>query len=579
VTYTYQPGTGNVSGVSGPGGETLAFTYDGPLVTGLTWSGEVAGTVTAGYNSSLQLSQLSVNGGAPIALAYDSDGLLSQAGGLTINRSVTNGLISGTSLGVASDSLSYTALGEIARKTVSTGGTPIFDVTYNRDSLGRVSEVNETLSGASTTKTYNYDPAGRLAEVRENGALAAMYEYDLNGNRLRVTRPAGIEVASYDGQDRLATYGTATYTYTRSGELSTKVASGDTTHYEYDVLGNLRRVTRPDASVIEYVLDGMNRRVGKKVNGVLVQGWLYQERFNPVAELDGSGAVVKRFVYATRPEIPDYVITGGGTYRIIADVRGSIRLVVNVADGVVAQQISYDEFGRLLTNSNPGFQPFGYAGGLGDDATGLLRFGTRDYDPVVGRFTTKDHAAFGGGTNVYEYAAGDPLSYSDPSGTCPAYAGGDGLTPTAFDCPPEVLGEWSESHISFDGVSSFEGDPQVLTAVVQASVELDEALNISSIRRLPDNPNYKDNSLHSRNPSGAVDINMIGSQTVSELVKLGCKNLLNRAQKTLEKYLGKDLYESFGPYRFYKPNLGGIFSPSPGLWTLHQTHIHVGVKR
>ena len=33
---------------------------------------------------------------------------------------------------------------------------------------------------------------------------------------------------------------------------------------------------------------------------------------------------------------------------------------------------------------NPGYQPFGFAGGLAD-ALGLVRFGARDYDPRAGR--------------------------------------------------------------------------------------------------------------------------------------------------------------------------------------------------
>jgi RHS repeat-associated protein len=34
--------------------------------------------------------------------------------------------------------------------------------------------------------------------------------------------------------------------------------------------------------------------------------------------------------------------------------------------------------------------PFGFAGGLQDKDTGLVRFGYRDYDPDVGRWTAKE---------------------------------------------------------------------------------------------------------------------------------------------------------------------------------------------
>ena len=51
----------------------------------------------------------------------------------------------------------------------------------------------------------------------------------------------------------------------------------------YDLLGKLTHVTLPDGTNIEYVIDGRNRRVGKKVNGVLVQGFLYQDQLDNLA--------------------------------------------------------------------------------------------------------------------------------------------------------------------------------------------------------------------------------------------------------------------------------------------------------
>ena len=45
------------------------------------------------------------------------------------------------------------------------------------------------------------------------------------------------------------------------------------------------------------------------------------------------------------------------------------------------QRREYDEFGNaLLSSTNVGFQPFGFAGGLYDQDTKLTRFGARDYD-------------------------------------------------------------------------------------------------------------------------------------------------------------------------------------------------------
>jgi RHS repeat-associated protein len=189
------------------------------------------------------------------------------------------------------------------------------------------------------------------------------------------------------------------------------------TSYTYDALGNLITVLQPGVPRIDYVIDAQNRRVGRKVNGVFTRAWLYQNQLNPVAELDGAGNIVSRFVYGTRANVPDYMIRAGVTYRMISDNLGSVRLVVDTSTGVVVQRMDYDEWGNVTQNTNPGFQPFGFASGLYDEQTGLVRFGSRDYDPTVGRWTLKDPLLFGGGDiGLYTYSGGDPVNHSDPTG-------------------------------------------------------------------------------------------------------------------------------------------------------------------
>ncbi len=133
------------------------------------------------------------------------------------------------------------------------------------------------------------------------------------------------------------------------------------------------------------MIDGRGWRIGKRVNGTLIQGFLYQDGRRPIAELDGANAVVSTFVYGSRDTVPDYLVKGGTTYRILTDQLGSPRLVVRTSDGAIEQRIDYDELGRVVLDTQPGFQPFGFAGGLYDQDTGLVRFGARDYDPETGR--------------------------------------------------------------------------------------------------------------------------------------------------------------------------------------------------
>src|SRR5262249_28071966 len=157
--------------------------------------------------------------------------------------------------------------------------------------------------------------------------------------------PGGTSAATYDAQDRLTQSGAATFTYTPNGERLSQTTGGQTTTYRYNGLSRLVGATLPNGTRIDYVLDASQHRVGKRVNGTLVQGFVYQDGLRPIAELDGAGRVVSRFVYAGGT-VPAYLIKGGATYRIVADHLGSPRLVVDAATGAVAQRLDYDSFGN-----------------------------------------------------------------------------------------------------------------------------------------------------------------------------------------------------------------------------------------
>jgi RHS repeat-associated protein len=79
--------------------------------------------------------------------------------------------------------------------------------------------------------------------------------------------------------------------------------------------------------------------------------------------------------------------------------------------------MDYDEFGNVLMDTNEHFQPFGFAGGIYDSDSTLVRFGKRDFDSTIGRWTAKDPIRFRGGTtNLYGYVLNDPVNLVDPYG-------------------------------------------------------------------------------------------------------------------------------------------------------------------
>jgi len=409
--YTYSSQTGRLATVNAPAGVSLNYQYDGSLPTNVDWKGAVSGSIAYAYDNDFR--QVSEGG---IAFGYDADGLLTSAGALQLRRDPANGLLTGTNVGGVSDSYTYNEFGEVTGYSATLSGAPLFAEAYVRDAGGRIQQRTESVNGGSFADSFGYDGAGRLTSVT-SGVNVTRYAYDANGNRTSKSSGSASESATYDAQDRLLTYGGATYAYTANGELSSRTDSSGITRYGYDALGNLRTVSLPDGRGIEYLIDGQNRRVGKKVNGTLVRGWLYGDQLRIVAELDGNNAVVSRFVYGSHSNVPDYMTQNGVTYRILTNRVGSPRVIVDAGTGAIAQMIGYDEFGNVLADTAPGFQPFGFAGGLYDPDTKLVRFGSRDYDAQVGRWTAKDPIGFSGRrTNLYQYVVADPVNGNDPSG-------------------------------------------------------------------------------------------------------------------------------------------------------------------
>lgn len=414
--FAYDPVTTMLMSVTDLDGGILSYNYDGFLLTDTTWKGTVEGSVCRTYDNDLRITAMSVNGGQPIRFQYDEDGLVIEAGALTLKRDLHNGLITGTDLGGLTTSLVYNGFGEITSSRAKFNNREFFSVQYTRDKLGRIAHTAETVDGHASTCTYLYDLAGRLVNVNRKDAWIADYQYDGNGNRLMHRRSNKHFNGSYDAQDRITQYDDTSYGHAAGGERSSKTVAGQTTTYVYDVFSNLKAVSLNDGTRIDYLTDGRHRRTGKKVNGISVQSLLYQDALCPIAELDGQNIVISRFIYASKSNLPDYMEKDGKTYQIVSDHLGSPRTVIDVTTGEIAQRLDYDEFGNVLRDTHPGFQPFGFAGGIYDTHTKLTHFGARDYDAGTGRWMTKDPIGLAGGMNLYCYVGNDPVNRVDSNG-------------------------------------------------------------------------------------------------------------------------------------------------------------------
>lgn len=421
INIAYDP-SGLLSRIRAPGNVSLRLTYDGGLPTGQEWEGPVHGRVTSSYGKRFALHTLQAPSGDAIGMRYDGDGLLTQAGEQRVKYDPASGLPVRATLGSVESRWAYDKFGDVHAIVHEVAGRTVFAATYQRDALGRITSAVEDELGTKTRTDYDYDQAGRLSRVTRDGSLLAEYQYDANGNRVTTTGPAGPATARYDSRDRLRSSATATYRYSPAGDLREVHDTSGKTRYRYDELGALTTVSFQDGRKIGYDVDGLGRRVAKRENGSIRQGFLYLDGLRPVAELDGSGTAVATYVHTDdNSTTPGYIIKDGHTYRVLTDQLGSPRLVVDTATGHVVQRLDYDPWGVVTTDTNTGFQPFGFAGGLYDPDTGLVRFGARDYDARTGRWTTPDPALFAGGDNLYAYASNDPVNVVDPTGHQPGF--------------------------------------------------------------------------------------------------------------------------------------------------------------
>lgn len=123
-----------------------------------------------------------------------------------------------------------------------------------------------------------------------------------------------------------------------------------------------------------------------------------------------------RFEYALG-HTPTAFTQGPDSFYIVTDQIGTPRIITDET-GTVVKQIDYDAYGNVIHDTNPAIDiPFGFAGGLKDSLTGLIRSEYRDYEQEAGRWAARDSIGFGGGdTNLYGYVSGNPIMPIDPRG-------------------------------------------------------------------------------------------------------------------------------------------------------------------
>ncbi len=417
-TFTYHATNGQLAGATSRDGQQVGYTYDGGLLTSVTWSGVVTGAVNYTYNNDFHVTQLAY-ADLSLPLRYDGDGLLTNAGPISLTYNRTNGFLERIAEGAFTIDYQRNEFGEITNH-ITSHGSELYRVDRGYDVLGRIARKTETITGTTVTWDYAYDTVGQLVEVKRDGVTVEAYAYDAVGNRIGITNSLTGETLSagdyhYDADNKLLQAGIRMFTYDADGRRQTARLSGVMTTFHYNTDGTLAGVDLPGGKQITYLHDSRGRRIARAANGVRTHAWLYGEGLMPLAEYDGAGALRTTFIYGGR-WTPLAFIRNGVTNHIITDQLGSPRLVVD-AGGAVTKRVDYDAFGNVVLDTAPTIDlPFGFAGGTADPDHELIRFGARDYQPSLGRWTAKDAILFAGGFQLYGYVGNDPVNNGDQNG-------------------------------------------------------------------------------------------------------------------------------------------------------------------
>ncbi|MBI3893646.1 MAG: RHS repeat protein [Candidatus Wallbacteria bacterium] len=422
-------------------GNVIAFTRDGANHATRVQDGaaDVAvGYDTAGNRTSESISATGAQTPTPVSIGYDAAGQKSSIvfpdGAVETLRYNTAGRLQGIGLpGIAHDvTFSYDGGGRPV--LLDLGGGLHTALAY--DTAGRTTSIRN-LAGTTETESllYGYTPGGRVASLSENGK-ATTYSYDRAGRVVGAAHPAAEsafnppETFTYDADGnvtsndarrdaggRLTEDGQYSYTYDAAGRRTERRSKSiqDAVRYRYDSDDRLTEVDFVDANQsitrrVRYAYDGFDRRVSKSVDGVVTR-FVY-DRFDRIADYDASGTLLARYVFGTQADTPIAMIRGGQAFFYVRDHVNSVRRVLSAAGSVVSSYV-YTTYGVPARRDESVPNPFLFNAREFDDETGLYYYRARYYDPASGTFLTPDPLVQ---ANLYQYALGDPVNYSDPSG-------------------------------------------------------------------------------------------------------------------------------------------------------------------
>lgn len=370
---------------------------------------------------------LTMPDGSEYSYQYDANNQLTRfkipgEGSLTVNQFNWLAPSKETLPGGVTRTTQYTGLLNTKALAVQTpSGLPVLTLSYE---YGDAQEIKARNNDGSQIE-YLYDDIYRLQQATTTSPTGEVrtetYQLDDNSNRL-----ASIDESNwvYNEAGQLKVRGSVSYDYDANGN-QIKVSKTDSQRlFIFDAKDRLVRVEDANQQLIaSYLYDPFDRRLAKTVNGNTTY-YLYNSE-GLIAEYNEQGQELNSYGY--RPNSrwgtnPVFIKTGSAdnkkVYYYQNDQLGTPYKITDNT-GYIVWQTQFDSFGNaLLADNNQINNNLRFPGQYFDAETGLHYNWRRYYDPVTGRYITPDPLDLAGGPNLYTYVDGDPINRIDPNGEC-----------------------------------------------------------------------------------------------------------------------------------------------------------------